>query len=136
MFRKGPWLGQVPLVSRPSLASWMPPTATIPAGAPLPPKNPIGSIQEGGEIQANGGRIVKRIGFLWFFPDPEVLDKIEALTGERPSESIEARVISCIPIPPIVPTLGAFLDPESGFYCDIDLPSEWRCAWGSLWECP
>ncbi len=87
-------------------------------------------------MPANGGRILRRIGFLWFFPDPEVLDKIEAMTGRRPSESIEARVTSCIPIPPIAPTLGAFFDPESGFYCDIDLPKEWRCAWGSFWECP
>lgn len=136
MFRQDPWLGQVPLISRPIMGSGMPPTAAIPASSPPPPRHPGGSLKEGEEIQANGGRIKKRIGFLWFFPDEDVMDKIEAKTGKRLDESIEARVTSCIPLPPFAPTLGAFSDPETGFYCDIDLPDEWRCAWGEFWLCP
>lgn len=92
------------------------------------------TLREGEEIQGNGGRIKKRIGFLWFFPSPGIMDKIEAAIGKRPDESIEARVTSCIPVPPIAPTLGAFFDPETRYYCDIDLPDEWRCVW-SPWYC-
>lgn len=99
------------------------------------PHDPGRALREGEEIPANGGRILKRFGFLWFFPDPETMDKIEALSGRRSSESVEARVTSCIPLPPIAPTLGAFFDPETGSYCDIDLPDEWRCAWGEWWHC-
>lgn len=129
MFRKGPWLGQVPLVRGPySFGTGM---------GPGPSPETVGrTLREGDEIGVNGGRIKKRIGFLWFFLDPEIMDKIEAATGERPSESIEARITSCIPLPPIAPTLGAFFDPETGYYCDIDLPKEWRCASGSFWDCP
>lgn len=128
MFGKGPWLGQVPLVRGPySLGAGI---------GPGPSPETVGrTLREGEEIQANGGRIKKRIGFLWFFPDPEVLDKIKAATGYG-DKSIEARVTSCIALPPFAPTLGAFSDPETGYYCDIDLPKEWRCAWGSFWECP
>ena len=87
-------------------------------------------------IPANGGRVQKHVGYLWFFPNLETRDKIEAATGERPSRLVESRVTSCIPLPPIAPTLGAFIDPETGYYCDIDLPKEWRCAVEGPWACP
>lgn len=120
--RKGPWLGQVPLVLGPS--SWG-------AGAFVPPrrKEPASSLQEGDEIPANGGRIQKRIGFLWFFPDSDVLDRIEAVLGERPSESIEVRVTFCNPTPGFAPVLGTFNDPDTGNWCDIELPDGWNDAW-------
>lgn len=116
MFGRGPWLGQVPLVSKPSLGY-----AKTPA--------PGDSLREGEEIPANGGWIVKRIGFLWFFPDKEVLDKIEVATGERPSESIEARVRFCNPTPGIMAVLGDFQDPSTGLWCFVDLPEGWNRAW-------
>jgi hypothetical protein len=127
MFRRGPWLGQVPLVRNPyTLGAWM---------GPLPSLETVGrTIRAGESIEANGGRIEKAIGTLWFFPDTEALDKIQAAAPHLWSESIEARVTSCIPLPPIAPTLGAFFDPESGYYCDIDLPKDWRCAW-NRWGC-
>ena len=100
------------------------------AGFPYEP-----NLKEKEELRANGGMLKRRIGFLWFFPDPDVMDKIEAATGKRPSESIEARVTSCIPLPPIAPTFGAFLDPETGYYCDIDLPKDWRCVIDAPWAC-
>lgn len=86
-------------------------------------------MQEGEEIQANGGRIVKRIGFLWFFPDEDTRDKIEAATGERPSESIEARVRFCNPTPGTMAVLGDFIDPDTGLVCFLDLPEGWNNAW-------
>jgi hypothetical protein len=154
--RQGPWLGQVPLVLGPS--SWgsgmLPPASLSPgpdgpigmpydqwwdhfgrdAGIPYDPRGqyprePAKSLLEGEEIQANGGRIEKRIGFLWFFPDEDVLDKIEAATGERPSESIEAQVRFCNPTPGIMAVLGDFIDPDTGLVCFLDLPEGWNNAW-------
>jgi hypothetical protein len=86
-------------------------------------------MREGDEISATGGRIVKRIGFLWFFPDEEVLDKIEAATGERPSESVEAQVKFCNQTPQTFPVLGDFTDPDTGLVCFLDLPEGWNDAW-------
>jgi hypothetical protein len=131
MFRRGPWLGQVPLILGPS--SWG--AGSFPTPMAQRPRSPGDSLREGDVIRANWGRILKRMGFLWFFPDPEVLDKIEALTGRRPSESIEARIKYCNPTPPILPTLGGFSDPDTGYYCEIDLPNEWHCAIGHVWMC-
>jgi hypothetical protein len=150
--RTRPWLGQVPLVLGPS--SWGAGAAALPtgppydiwwdhfgrdAGIPYDPRGqhrrePAASLPEGGEIQANGGRIVKRIGFLWFFPDEDVRDKIEAATGERPSESIEAQVTHCNPTPGTFPSLGDFTDPDTGLVCFLEIPQEWQDAWSGLDE--
>lgn len=124
--RKGPWLGQVPLVVGPS--SW---------GAGIVPSQqrasePGASLEEGQEIGANGGKIVKKIGFLWFFPDEDARDKIEEATGERPSESVEARVTHCNPTPGTFPSLGDFVDPQTNLVCFIDLPESWKFAWMGL----
>lgn len=97
-------------------------------------KDPAASLQEGETILATGGRIKKRIGFLWFFPDQEVLNNIAARTGETPSESIEAKVTICNPTPNILPSLGDFIDPDSGLVCFLELPPEWRDAWHGLGE--
>jgi hypothetical protein len=119
MFRKGPWLGQVPLVL---------PRAGLPPAPRSRSNEPASSLREGGEIPATGGRVVKRIGFLWFFPNQETRDIIEAVTGQPVSESIEARVTMCNPTPGTFPALGDFVDPATGLNCFLDLPKEWRDA--------
>jgi hypothetical protein len=121
MFTKNPaFLGQVPLVWGPS--SWG-------AGIVSPPRPPAPP------PQATGGWIEKAVGTLWFFPDPDVLDRIEAATGERPSESIEAQVKFCNPTPQTMPVLGDFIDPDTGLVCFLHLPDGWFDAWMG-WDVP
>lgn len=105
---RGAWLGQVRLAGR----------ALSKPG-----------IAEGQEVPANGGYIKKAVGFLWFFPDPDVRAAIERETGKPVSESIEARVTFCNPTPGTVPVLGDFIDPETGLVCFLELPEGWNAAW-------
>ena len=116
MFNRKAWLGQVPLARAYSMDRTSRPSAGH-------------SLREGDEIQANGGKIVKRIGFLWFYPDEEALDKIEAATGDRPPESIEARIKHCNKLPGTFPGFGEFRDPSTGYICWIHLPEGWNDAW-------
>jgi hypothetical protein len=117
-----PW-DKSPFAHRPNLGqSWKPPVCD-PAIAP------------GDIVEANGGHIEKAVGTLWFFPDEETKAKIEAHTGEKLDDSIEARVNFCNPTPPFAPTLGGFFDPGTGYYVGIDLPDEWHCATGAVWDC-
>lgn len=93
------------------------------------------SLGERETLPVNGGHLERAFGFLWFFPDQETSDKIEAHTGEKPSESIEARIVWCNPTPPILPTLGGFTNPDTGEYCEIEVPEEWKCATYAPWLC-
>lgn len=94
------------------------------------------AIAEGESVPANGGRIERNSGFLWFFPDDDARGMIQAVIGEEPPESIEARIKMCNPTPGFLPVLGDFQDPATGNWCFIDLPDTWRDAWrwGALSE--
>jgi hypothetical protein len=94
------------------------------------------AIAEGESVSATGGRIQRRYGFLWFFPDEDARGMIHAATGKEPPESIEARVTMCNPTPGFAPVLGNFQDPATREWCFIDLPEAWRDAWrwGALAE--
>lgn len=117
-----PW-EKSPFAHRPMLGQpWKPPVCEP-------------AIENGESVEANGGRIEKAIGFLWFFPDEETKAKIEAYTGEKLEDSIEARINFCNPTPPFAPTLGGFFDPGTGYYVGIELPKEWHCATGAWWDC-
>lgn len=104
--QRGAFLGQVPIVGDTGL-----------------------SIAEGEEIPATGGYVTKRIGFLWFFPDPDVREKLAEVLGKKISESVEAHVTFCNPTPGTVPALGDVVDPVTGLVCFLKLPEGWNEAW-------
>jgi hypothetical protein len=127
MFNRRAFLGQVPLVLGPS--SWGQGMVLPAPPSPPPPPSPASSLEEDEEIPANGGKIVKKIGFLWFFPDADTKQMIEEALGESIDESIEARVRFCNKTPGIVAVLGDFIDPDTGLVCFVDLPEAWNKAW-------
>lgn len=104
---------------------------TCPRGAPLP--EPSG-LAEGDVVLATGGRVEKRFGFLWFFPDADLRAKYEDLTGKRAPESVELEVTFCNPTPGTFPVVGEFRDPGSGLHCFTKFAERdlWNKAWGGI----
>lgn len=97
-----PWLGQVPLVSEPSRPG----------------------------VEVNGGRLYFEGREWWFALNPEAVHVIARFLYPKTfSPIIRASIQWCNPTPPILPSLGGFLHPESGEYCQIDLPERWQDAW-------
>lgn len=103
MFSRGPWLGQVPLVS---------------------------GLTNGSQIQVNGGRLYFENGEWWFALNPEALHVIARfLYPQSIPPIVKARIAWCNPTPPIFPSLGGFTHPETRGYCQIELPERWQDAW-------
>ncbi len=84
-----------------------------------------------GPLAANGGTIELVDGQLIFIFDETTLARLIDVFGPDVPAAVAAEPLLCIPLPPIVPTLGGFIDPDTGQYCrpEAVLP-EWECALG------
>ena len=84
-----------------------------------------------GPVPANGGTIeIINEQLVFIFEERTLVRLIEVFGPDVPA-AVPAEPFICIPHPPIVPSVGGFIDPDTGSYCrpaaiapEWDLPPE------------
>lgn len=87
-----------------------------------------------GPVEANGGTIEVVNGELVFVFQEAILGRLIEVFGNDVPAMVPAEPVVCIPLPPIIPTVGGFIDPDTGRYCrpEAVIPAWDRAVRGDL----
>ena len=103
-----------PATLTPESFAWMSPWDAKTGGTV---KNGLAGKALRGPVPANGGTIELIEGQLIFIFDERTLVRLIEAFGHDVPAVVPAEPFMCIPHPPIVPSVGGFIDPDTGHYC-------------------